>query len=84
MCLKLVSWYNIIFHLTFCMICILREVMITCFIVLLLAEVVLHVVRGVIDRVLIVIDTSPLVKVIIVTVTHWVIEIEESSPVVAL
>lgn len=64
------------FHMTSSMERILWEILVTRVIILLLGVVALNMVRFVIMRILIVIYSSIFVKIIIVRVAHWIIQVE--------
>ena len=77
MSFKSISGDNVVFHLACSVIRVLREVSVTRVVVLLLGVVVLDVMRWVPVWVLIVIDARFFIQVIVVRVTHWVIEVKQ-------
>ena len=77
MSFKSISGDNVVFHLACSVIRVLREVSVTRVVVLLLGVVVLDVMRWVPVWVFIVIDSRFFIQVIVVRVTHWVIEVKQ-------
>ena len=66
------------------MVRILREISVARIIVLLISVVSLYVMGQVIMRIIIMINTCPFVKVIVVRVTHWIVKVEKIVRVVPL
>ena len=84
MSLESISGNNVVFHLACSVVRVLWEVSITRVVVLLLGVVVLNVMRWVPVWVLIVIDARFFIQVIVVRVTHWVIEVKQVVSVMPL
>ena len=77
MSFKSIGGDNVVLHLACSVVRVLWEVSITRVVVLLLGVVVLNVMRWVPVWVLIVIDARFFIQVIVVRVTHWVIEVKQ-------
>lgn len=69
--------YDIVFHLTCSMIGILWEVFVTRAIVLLLSVMTLHMVRWVVYRVFIVVNSCVLIEIIVASIAHWVVKVKQ-------
>jgi hypothetical protein len=76
--------HNIVLHLACCMVRLLWEVSLARVIVLLFSVLVLNVMRGVMMRVFVVVNTSVFIQVIVIRIAHGVIKVVEITSVILL
>ena len=74
---KIVLRYDIIFHLTSCMVGVFWEISVTRVIVLFFSVMTLHMMSWVVNRVFIVVNAGVLIEIIVASIVHWVIKVEQ-------